>query len=125
MIKVGVIGYGYWGPNLVRNFLELSDASVGWVADLRPDRLVPVQARYPTIQVSADPAAVIGDPSVDAVVIATPVRTHFERLTLPQTAPMPQQLCHVRQLQHDGRPHSRRYPDRASAGHAPDVHHGS
>lgn len=78
MITVGVIGYGYWGPNLVRNFAELPDARVAWVTDLRRDRLTPVTARYPATKVSTDHTAVIGDPSVDAVVIATPVRTHFE-----------------------------------------------
>ena len=78
MITVGVIGYGYWGPNLVRNFAELSDARVAWVTDLRSDRLAAVTARYPATKVSTDPHDVIRDPSVDAVVIATPVRTHFE-----------------------------------------------
>jgi len=78
MITVGVIGYGYWGPNLVRNFAELPDAHVTWVTDLRRDRLTPVTARYPTTKVSTDHTDVIGDPSVDAVVIATPVHTHFE-----------------------------------------------
>ena len=78
MITVGVIGYGYWGPNLVRNFAELPDARVVWVTDFRPDRLALVTARYPTIGVSADPVDVFNDPSVDAVVIATPVHTHFE-----------------------------------------------
>ena len=47
MITVGVIGYGYWGPNLVRNFAELPDARVAWVTDLRRDRLAPVTARSP------------------------------------------------------------------------------
>jgi predicted dehydrogenase len=78
MIKVGVIGYGYWGPNLVRNFAELPDVRVGWVTDLRPDRLGAVTARYPTTKVSADHCDIIGDSSVDAVVIATPVHTHFD-----------------------------------------------
>ena len=78
MITLGVIGYGYWGPNLVRNFVDLPDARVAWVSDLQRDRLASVTARYPATKVSTDPADVIGDPSVDAVVIATPVRTHFE-----------------------------------------------
>jgi predicted dehydrogenase len=78
MISVGVIGYGYWGPNLVRNFAELPDATVAWVADLRADRLAPLAARYPAIRTSTRPADVIEDRAVDAVVIATPVQTHFE-----------------------------------------------
>jgi predicted dehydrogenase len=78
MITVGVIGYGYWGPNIVRNFAELPDARVVWVTDLQAERLAPVRARYPSISVGTDHNDIINDPSVDAVVIATPVRTHFE-----------------------------------------------
>ena len=78
MITVGVIGYGYWGPNLVRNFAELPDVKVAWVTDLRADRLAPLAARYPAIKTSTRPADIIDDTSVDAVVIATPVQTHFE-----------------------------------------------
>jgi predicted dehydrogenase len=78
MIRVGVIGYGYWGPNLVRNFAERPDAQVVVAADRRPERLALVQRRYPGIRVTADPADLIADPAVDAVVIATPVALHFE-----------------------------------------------
>ena len=78
MIRVGVIGYGYWGPNLVRNFAERPDAQVVVVADRRPERLALVQRRYPGIRVAADPADLIADPAVDAVVIATPVALHFD-----------------------------------------------
>ena len=82
MISVGVIGYGYWGPNVVRNFAELPDARVAWVTDLRADRLASVGTRYPAVKVSTNHHDVINDPSVDAVVIATPVRspaTHRRR----------------------------------------------
>ena len=78
MITVGVIGYGYWGPNIVRNFAELPDVRVAWVIDLQPERLARVRARYSSTSVGTDHNDVINDPSVDAVVIATPVRTHFE-----------------------------------------------
>jgi predicted dehydrogenase len=78
MMRVGVIGYGYWGPNLVRNFADLDDARVTVVADRRTDRLALAQRRYPGIRVTTDPWDLIGDPSVDAVVIATPVALHFE-----------------------------------------------
>ncbi len=78
MISVGVIGYGYWGPNIVRNFAELPDARVAWVSDLQPERLAKVRARYPSTKVGTDHNEMINDPSVDAIVIATPVRTHFE-----------------------------------------------
>jgi predicted dehydrogenase len=78
MIRVGVIGYGYWGPNLVRNFYETPGAQVAAVSDLRPERLKQVQTRYPTVKVTTSHKELIDDPSVDAVVIATPVATHFE-----------------------------------------------
>jgi predicted dehydrogenase len=78
MIRVGVIGYGYWGPNIVRNFAELPDARVTRVADLHAERLARVATRYPSIQVGTDHADVINDSSVDAVVIATPVQSHFD-----------------------------------------------
>ena len=78
MITVGVIGYGYWGPNLVRNFAETAGARVGFVTDLRAARLSQVSARYPATKVSTDSRDLITDPSVDAVAIATPVSSHFE-----------------------------------------------
>ena len=78
MIRIGVIGYGYWGPNLVRNFAERSDAQVTAVADRSPERLAQVQRRYPAIRVFTEAADLIADPAVDAVVIATPVALHFE-----------------------------------------------
>jgi predicted dehydrogenase len=78
MIRVGVIGYGYWGPNLVRNFSDLADARVTLVADRRPERLEQVERRYPGVRVTTDAADLIADPAVDAVVIATPVALHFE-----------------------------------------------
>lgn len=77
MIGVGVIGYGYWGPNLVRNFWEIPGARVAVVSDLRPQRLAEVQRRYPGVKTTGDAGELINDPSVDAVVVATPVATHF------------------------------------------------
>ena len=78
MINVGVVGYGYWGPNLVRNFMELSAACVTTVADLDTARLAQVTRRYPTIRTTTSIGDVLADPSVHAVAIATPVSTHFE-----------------------------------------------
>jgi len=77
MIGVGIIGYGYWGPNLVRNFADLPDARVTAVCDVRPERLASVERRYPGVDLTTDAAAVIANPRVDAVVIATPVQHHF------------------------------------------------
>ena len=78
MITVGVIGYGYWGPNLVRNFAETPGARVGWVTDLRPERLAVASARYPGVRVSADHRDILNDAGVDAVAVATPVTSHVE-----------------------------------------------
>ena len=78
MIDIGVIGYGYWGPNIVRNFNELLEARVVTVCDLRPERLAPVKKRYPTVKTTVDPTDVFNDPEIRAVAIATPVATHFD-----------------------------------------------
>ena len=77
VLNIGVIGYGYWGPNLVRNFSELTDARVHTVADLNPKALETVARRYPATKVTNDAMALIRDPEIDAVAIATPVPTHF------------------------------------------------
>ncbi len=78
MLKVGVIGYGYWGPNLVRNFFECGTAEVRAVSDLRPDRLEQVSRRYPSVKTMRDHRELLGDPGIDAVAIATPVSGHYE-----------------------------------------------
>src|SRR6266540_3944966 len=78
MIKVGVIGYGYWGPNLVRNFMEAPGSTVVSVCDLRQERLASLQARYPTIKTVNNCSELLADPAIDAIVVATPVSSHFE-----------------------------------------------
>ncbi|MEH2348503.1 MAG: Gfo/Idh/MocA family oxidoreductase [Nostoc sp.] len=78
IINIGVIGYGYWGPNLVRNFVEMPGVQVRTVSDFNPELLTKVQSRYPTIQVTKDCRDIFTDPQIDAVAIATPVSTHFE-----------------------------------------------
>jgi predicted dehydrogenase len=78
MIKIGVIGYGYWGPNLVRNFAETPGLSVAGVADMDQKRLDTVQKRYPGIKTTTRFQDLFEDPSVDAIAVATPVSTHFE-----------------------------------------------
>jgi predicted dehydrogenase len=78
MIGIGVIGYGYWGPNLVRNFAEAQRAQVRMVSDLRPERLSQARIRYPGITTTTDHRELIANPAIDAVVIATPVSTHFD-----------------------------------------------
>ena len=78
MIGIGVIGYGYWGPNLVRNFYEAPDCEVVAVSDLRENQLARVRARYPTVATTTDFRDLLNNPRIDAVVIATPVSTHFD-----------------------------------------------
>jgi predicted dehydrogenase len=78
MIGVGVVGYGYWGPNLVRNFSEVPGCRVVAVSDIRADRLAQVKSRYPAAKTPADYRELLTDSGVDAVVIATPVSTHFD-----------------------------------------------
>src|SRR2546430_8649233 len=75
-IKVGLIGYGCWGPNLLRNFHETDGIEVKRCVDLLPERRAAASKRYPTVQVSADADEILSDPAIDAVVLATPVFTH-------------------------------------------------
>ena len=77
MIGIGIIGYGYWGPNLVRNFFETPDCRVVSVSDLSRDRLAKIGPRYPTVETTTDYRDLLRDPRIDAVVVATPVSTHF------------------------------------------------
>jgi predicted dehydrogenase len=77
-VRIGVIGYGYWGPNVVRNFVETPGAQVVIVSDRRGQRLAQLRARYPSVTLSADCNDVFADPSIDAVAIVTPVSTHFD-----------------------------------------------
>jgi predicted dehydrogenase len=72
-----VIGYGYWGPNLARNIAECPRMRLAAVADGRPARLAEATRRAGDIRVHADGMALIEDPAIDAVAIATPVSTHF------------------------------------------------
>jgi len=81
VIRIGVIGYGYWGPNLVRNFHETPGMQVACVSDLRPERLAVVQGRYPAVKLTVNHRELLEDPGIDAVAIATPVSTHFDLAT--------------------------------------------
>jgi predicted dehydrogenase len=78
MLKVGVIGYGYWGPNLVRNFMSSPGSEVTAVSDLIEDRLSPLRKIYPNLRTTSDSTQLIDDPSIEAIVIATPVSSHFD-----------------------------------------------
>ena len=78
MLKIGVIGYGYWGPNIVRNFVEAPEAEVLMVCDRDPDRLDQAQRRYPAILTTTDPGELFAHDALDAVAVVTPVATHFD-----------------------------------------------
>jgi predicted dehydrogenase len=78
VIGIGVIGYGYWGPNLTRNFAEVPEARLVAVSDLQQERLTLARRRYPSLETTPDFRKLIEDPCVDAVAIATPVATHYE-----------------------------------------------
>jgi predicted dehydrogenase len=77
-IRIGVVGLGYWGPNLVRNLAELPEAEVAYVCDARPGAFDRVGRRYPAIPQTTNFDDLLNDPSVDAVAIATPVSTHYD-----------------------------------------------
>jgi predicted dehydrogenase len=78
MLRIGAVGYGYWGPNIVRNFSMVNESQVTMVCDINSQVLKKVKKVYPYIRVTTDCATMIKDPEVDAVAIATPVFTHFE-----------------------------------------------
>jgi predicted dehydrogenase len=76
-VRVGVVGFGYWGPNLVRNFAESPLFDVAYLCDLRSDALKSIAERYPEIKCTTRFEDVLRDGDVDAVAIATPVATHY------------------------------------------------
>ena len=81
MIGIAVVGFGYWGPNLVRNFSLASDAAVVAVCDQRADRLAMVNKLYPAVATYTDVDAMLADPNVDAVAIATPLAVAIVQIT--------------------------------------------
>jgi predicted dehydrogenase len=78
MIKVGVIGYGYWGPNIVRNFHGQANTRVEMLCDKNPDALARAKRNYPAIEVTTDPCDILKSPNIDAVAVITPVWTHYD-----------------------------------------------
>jgi predicted dehydrogenase len=76
LMRVGVIGCGYWGPKLVRNLHDMPDVELALVADLRQDRLAQITELYPAVSSTTNHREII-DGDVDAVIVATPIRSHF------------------------------------------------
>jgi len=78
MIHIGVIGYGYWGPNIVRNLRGLEGCEVGGVCDLSPAALKRVAQAHPGVPVTTDPTELLTSTEIDAIAVVTPVSTHFD-----------------------------------------------
>lgn len=78
MIRIGVIGYGYWGPNIVRNLQGLDSTRVEMVCDSSPSALARVRKAYPGVRTTQDSRELLQSPEVDAVAVITPVWTHYE-----------------------------------------------
>jgi predicted dehydrogenase len=78
MIGIGVIGYGYWGPNLARCFSETENCCLVALSDMSPAAQARAARRHPDARITGSAADLVADPEVDAVVIATPVRSHYE-----------------------------------------------
>jgi len=78
MIRFGVIGYGYWGPNIVRNLDQLEETQVLMVCDKSPASRRRVQKAHPHVRVTGDHGDVMSSPDIDAVAVVTPVWTHYE-----------------------------------------------
>lgn len=76
MVRIGILGYGYWGPNLVRNFSVCSKTEVGCVCDISDDRLAKLRSVYPDVKATKSYEEMLADPTIDAIAIATNVSTH-------------------------------------------------
>ncbi|HLZ09092.1 MAG TPA: Gfo/Idh/MocA family oxidoreductase, partial [Chloroflexota bacterium] len=76
MLRIGVLGAGYWGPNVIRTFQELPDSEVAYVCDQRPGRLQFIGERFPGINLTDRYDDLLEDPTLDAIAIVTPVTTH-------------------------------------------------
>ena len=78
VVRFGVIGYGYWGPNVVRNLDQLEQVDILAVCDLSAAARQRAQKAFPHLEVTSDPVALLSSPDIDAVAVVTPVWTHYE-----------------------------------------------
>src|SRR4051812_36399081 len=76
-IKVGVVGCGYWGPNLIRNFRSLQDCSLKMMCDVNEERLAHLKTLYPEVKVETDFNSMVANAGLDAIVIATTLKSHY------------------------------------------------
>ena len=77
-MNFGVIGYGYWGPNIVRNVMSLDEAEVKAIADINPTAQARARKAYPGVKITRDAMEVISSPEIDVVAIVSPVWTHYD-----------------------------------------------
>src|SRR5690349_7214872 len=77
-LRIGVVGLGYWGPNLARNFDAVPGCELAWLCDGREEELERVGAAHPAARRTTDMAEMLADESLDAVVLATPVPPHAD-----------------------------------------------
>jgi predicted dehydrogenase len=77
-VRIAIVGLGYWGPNYARAVAELEDAELRWCCDLQPSLLELPARRYPSVRLTTDLDDVLSDEDVDAVIVATPTRTHAD-----------------------------------------------
>ncbi|HEY2869690.1 MAG TPA: Gfo/Idh/MocA family oxidoreductase, partial [Gaiellales bacterium] len=78
VVRVGVVGLGYWGPNLVRNLSEIEGAEAAWMCDVDPGPLEKLGRRFPAIRQTRELDEMLDDPKLDAVCVVTPVSTHYD-----------------------------------------------
>src|SRR5690349_19368111 len=76
-IKVGVVGCGYWGPNLIRNFRSLPSCILKTMCDVNQERLNHLRSLYPEVEGETDSNRMLNEAGIDAVVVATSVKHHF------------------------------------------------
>ncbi len=76
-VRVAVVGLGYWGPQLVRNLYESPHAELAAVCDARPEALAPLTRRFPGVRQTTELAELLADETIEAVVVATPISTHY------------------------------------------------
>ncbi len=77
-MKFGVIGFGYWGPNIVRNLMGLEDSQVIAIAEISPAARVRAQKAYPGVKITSDASEIIKSTEIDAIAIVSPVWTHYD-----------------------------------------------
>src|SRR5213078_453233 len=77
-VRVGVVGLGYWGPNLVRVLQESAVAEAAWMCDLRREALDSLGQRFPAIRQTQDVDEMLDDDSLEAIAVVTPVSTHHD-----------------------------------------------